>query len=147
MKIAIALDETLVDADGAHLRPGMRELLLNLKDDGHNLILFTFSPYARARDILQKHHLTALFDRLVTREDYDPDGEGRIKDLASVGADALIDDDPAQVEAARASGRPAVNITPFTSSGDEEPADLDAIRRAMQGPPLDGWVNVLRDGP
>jgi phosphoglycolate phosphatase-like HAD superfamily hydrolase len=72
MTIVFDLDNTLVDALGSTVRPGIAELLGRLHREGHSLILWTNSRKERAQEILRLHNLRRLFQACIYREDYDP---------------------------------------------------------------------------
>src|SRR6056297_531505 len=98
MKIVIDMDNTLSDLNGKHVRPGTETLLQMLIKDRHTLVLWTNSPGARAMDILRENKLVKYFSQFIYREDYDPSNRGLHKDIGKIGADLIIDDDPAEIE-------------------------------------------------
>jgi len=98
MKIVIDMDNTLTDLNGKHVRPGIETLLQMLIKDRHTLVLWTNSPKMRAIDILRDNQLMKYFSEFIYREDYDPSNRGLHKDIGKIGADLIIDDDPAEIE-------------------------------------------------
>ena len=141
MKIVFDMDNTLADEFGRDARPGMAELLERLLADGHTLALWTSSTRARAVDILRLHDFERFFDEFVFREDYDPENQGRPKDIRRIGGDALIDDDPKQIAYMKKIGKLGIPIVAYR--GGEEPdgealAKIDAAIRKGGG--LFGWL-------
>ena len=139
LRIIVDLDNTLVDEFGRQVRPGMVEFLEALGADGHQLILWTSSTGQRARAILAEHDLERHFGRLICREDYDDSGP---KNIAEIGGQAIIDDDPAQTDAATASGALGLLITAYRGGPDPKPGELDEILkriRRLAGPGFRGW--------
>jgi FMN phosphatase YigB (HAD superfamily) len=128
MRIAVDLDNTIVDEFGRSVRPGMREFLIRMRGRGHTLILFTQSTKARAWIILRDHGLHDVFHAFLFREDWDPENRNPPKDLRIAKADAIIDDDPQNVAAARAIGKRGILVKPYR--GSRMPAD--DIRRIEQ---------------
>ena len=140
LQIIVDLDNTLVDEFGRQVRPGMVEFLETLAADGHQLILWTSSTGQRARAILAEHDLERHFARLICREDYDDSGP---KNIAEIGGQAIIDDDPAQVDAATASGALGLLITAYRGGPDPNPGELGQILkqlRRLAGRGLWGWL-------
>lgn len=95
-KIAIDLDNTLVGSKG-QLRTGAKEFLQKLKDDGHELTLWTHSGKRRANEIITKNGIKEYFDNIITRENY-AEGKGQytFKDIRKTGHDILIDNSKTQ---------------------------------------------------
>jgi FMN phosphatase YigB (HAD superfamily) len=96
MKIAIDMDNTLIDELGATLRPGIVNFLEVLSKN-HELFLWTNSTKSRAIQMLYAHGLREYFPRIIAREDYDPENQGLKKDLRKYDLEILIDDDPEEV--------------------------------------------------
>ena len=131
MKIAVDMDNTLFDDFGQRMRPGIRELLMDLREDGHELILWTSSTRERATRILAEHRVVGLFTACLYREDYDPANTGALKDLRAIGADAIIDDDPKHVDFANSIGKIGILVASFR--GKALPAgDLDHVLARLQ---------------
>ena len=140
LRIILDLDNTIADEFGRRLRPGMVEFLETLAADGHELVLWTSSTRARAELILAEHDLERHFVRTICREDYDDSGP---KNIAEIGGQAIIDDDPAQVDAAEASGALGLLITPYRGGPDPAPGELDEIAgkiHRLARPGLWGWL-------
>jgi len=131
MKIAVDMDNTIFDDFGRAIRPGMLTLLGKLKDDGHELVLWTSSSRPRALQILAWHDCARYFSALYCREDYDPENRGAIKDLRRIGADAIIDDDPKHCQAATDCGRIGILVASFRGGEDAWVDDLDAVYQRL----------------
>jgi len=133
MTIVFDLDNTLVDALGSTVRPGIAELLGRLHREGHSLILWTNSRKERAQEILRLHNLRRHFQAFIYREDYDPDERDVPKDIRRVRGDILIDDDPQAIAYVRSIGRKGILIRPFRkgrAANRRELSDIyDLIRR------------------
>lgn len=143
MKIAVDMDNTLFDDFGQRVRPGILALLAELKADGHELVLWTSSTRERAVRILAEHKVVPLFASLRYREDYDPGNTGAVKDLRTIGADAIIDDDPKHVDFARSIGKLGILVTSFRGAP-LKADDLAHVRQAFK-PPKQGWLRWLND--
>ncbi|MEM0107152.1 MAG: NIF family HAD-type phosphatase, partial [Candidatus Micrarchaeaceae archaeon] len=117
-KVVFDLDGTLIDQYG-NLRPGARELLDSLREQGKQVALWTHSPYDRTAQILKSTHLDDYFDikdpnQVVTREDYATDNNVHaFKDIKRIGGDILIDDDPIQIKQQIAAGNYAIPTTKY----------------------------------
>ncbi len=97
MNIVIDMDNTLADEQGATKRPGIDELLAKLQAEGHTLILWTNSARYRAIIFLKDLDLRKYFEKIICREDYDPNNKGILKDIRLVDGDILIDDNPKEI--------------------------------------------------
>lgn len=113
MKIVFDLDNTLIDELGKGVRPGIVDVLQALKARGHVLTLWTNSRRERAAALLANHKLQHFFSELIFREDYDLQDTGRRKDLRSIRAQVLVDDDPAEIAWNRARGIRAIQVAPY----------------------------------
>ena len=129
LRIIVDLDNTIADEFGRRVRPGMVEFLETLAADGHQLVLWTSSTGQRARAILAEHDLERHFGRVICREDYDDSGP---KNIAEIGGHAIIDDDPAQIDAATATGALGLLITPYRGGPDPNPGELDEILKQLR---------------
>jgi hydroxymethylpyrimidine pyrophosphatase-like HAD family hydrolase len=143
MKIAVDMDNTLFDDFGQRMRPGVLTLLKALREDGHELVLWTSSTRERAVRILAEHKVVPLFSTFRYREDYDPGNTGALKDLRAIGADAIIDDDPKHVDFAKAIGKIGILVTSYRG-GPCKPNDLAHVLPALK-PAKQGWMRWLQD--
>ncbi len=142
MKIAVDMDNTLFDDFGQKVRPGVLALLRELRQGGHELVLWTSSTRERAVKILAEHKVEPLFAGFRFREDYDPKNTGAVKDLRQIGADAIIDDDPKHVEFAKSIGKIGILVTSYRG-GPARPDDLAHVLPAL-APAKRGLLNWLR---
>lgn len=126
MKIAIDMDNTLVDEMGSKERPGIKEFLDTLSA-GHTLYVWTNSTRARALYILGHHHLRKYFDGVIAREDYDPGEKGLRKDLRIYGFDILIDDDPEEIYYTIKSKKTGILVDSYRKHKKMDPRELDTI--------------------
>jgi len=113
MKIVFDLDNTLTDDCGRLIRPGIKDLLDRLIDDGHELILWSNSSGNRGWQIIHDHKLSSYFKRKIFREDYDPDSQDLRKDLRFAQADFLVDDSPEEIAFAKSIKKGYFQISPF----------------------------------
>lgn len=143
MKIVVDMDNTLFDDFGQRVRPGILTLLADLLKDGHELVLWTSSTRERAVRLLAEHRVVPLFTAFRYREDYDPGNTGALKDLRAIGADAIIDDDPKQVDFAKSIGKIGILVTSYRG-GPRKPDDLAHVLPALS-PPKKGWLRWLND--
>ncbi len=132
MKIVFDMDCTLTDGWGTVVRPGMVELLQRLKTEGHDLVVWTSSPRDRARRVLADLKLETFFGGFTFREDYDPDNEGKPKDIRKVGGDFLVDDDPKQIDFVKSIGKRGFLITDYWKESTPNPAELEKLHKAIQ---------------
>ena len=128
MKIVIDMDNTLTDLNGKHVRPGIETLLQMLINDRHTLVIWTNSPRARAMDILRENQLVTYFSQFIYREDYDPSNRGLHKDIGKIGADLIIDDDPAEIDFNRKKKKRGILVRSFMSASTKmEPDEYKKI--------------------
>ena len=124
MKIAVDLDNTLIDELGKSLRPGAHEFLKKLSNHG-SLVLWSSSSKNRGLEILTRFALRDYFEYTIFREDYlSEKGKGR-KDLADRKIDVLIDDDMAEISFNKRNKRIAIWIPPYRGG---EKDDLSFFR-------------------
>jgi phosphoglycolate phosphatase-like HAD superfamily hydrolase len=126
MKIAIDMDNTLVDELGSKLRPGIISFLEELSK-GNELVLWTNSGKTRAYDILTHHKIRKYFTVLICREDYDPENRGSRKDLRKINADILIDDDPEEVAFNKRNKKKAFLVKSFRSKTVVDKNELESL--------------------
>ena len=103
MKIAIDMDNTIVDEFGSTLRPGIKEFLEDISKR-HELILWTNSKRIRTIEILDYFDLRKYFSKIISRENYDPEEKGLRKNLEECGYDVLIDDDEEEINFNKTNG-------------------------------------------
>ena len=134
MVVVFDMDNTLVDAFGSMVRPGIVGLLGRLQKDGHTLVLWTNSRRDRAIEILRLHDLRRHFKACICREDYDPNEQDIPKDIRRIKGDILVDDDPEAIAYVRSTGRKGFLIRPYRKGAAADPKELaglyEAVRRA-----------------
>ena len=131
MHIYFDLDHTLVDDAGGTVRPGIRELLEELKDLGHTLSIWTASTEKRASEVLERLDLKSYFTHFVFRDDYDPNSEGFPKDIRYRDGDLLIDDTPSHIEYARSIGKRGILIPAYITENQDDLDSIMALRNAI----------------
>jgi FMN phosphatase YigB (HAD superfamily) len=134
MTIVFDMDNTLVDSFGATVRPGIVELLLRLRTDGHILVLWTNSRRERALEILRSHDLRRHFKACIFREDYDPEEKDVPKDISSIKADILVDDDPDAIRYVRSTGRRGFLVQPYRKDAPIGLTELAQLYSAITRP-------------
>lgn len=132
MHIVFDMDNTLTDEFGEKTRPGIVDLLLQLKGEGHKLTLWTNSGRTRALEIIAYHNLKQYFSRCIFREDYDKNNEGLKKDIRKINADILIDDDPDEIRYTRKIGKTGIPIKPFRGNSAPDENELTAIHQTIK---------------
>jgi hydroxymethylpyrimidine pyrophosphatase-like HAD family hydrolase len=132
MHIVFDMDNTLSDELGRTVRPGIVELLDRLKGEGHTLSLWTSSTRIRALLILRDLGLREYFITCIFREDYDPESQGKGKDIRRVNGDCLIDDDPKQVKFVRSVGKKAFLIKPYRGGSATDHGELDKLYKSIR---------------
>ncbi len=132
MHIVFDMDNTLCDELGATARPGIADLLIRLKKDGHSLSVWTSSPKSRAYRILKDHGLWEHFGSIVGREDYDPENKGLPKDIRTVKGEFLVEDDPSQIEFVKNIGLRSFLITPYRKGDNADPGELKRLYDATK---------------
>ena len=112
MKIAIDMDNTIVDELGATLRPGIISFLAELSSR-HEIILWTNSKRLRTMEILDHFALRSYFSKIITRENYDPEEKNLYKNITDYNIDVLIDDDTEEIKYNSSKGKIAILVPPY----------------------------------
>ena len=73
-----------------------------------------------------------FFSGFTFREDYDPDNEGKPKDIREVDGNFLVDDDPKQIDFVRSVGKHGFLITDYWKESLANPAELEKLHKAIQ---------------
>jgi predicted phosphatase len=131
MKIAIDMDNTLIDELGSTIRPGVINFLKTLCEK-HTLCLWTNSTKARAIDMLYHFNLREYFEKIIAREDYYNGEKFMPKDLRRFEFDAIIDDDPEEVAYNRNNGKLAFQVEPYRKGKPVNPDELDKIKNHLK---------------
>jgi len=126
MKIAIDMDNTIIDELGAALRPGIINFLEELSKR-HELVLFSNSRRIRAMEILDHFDLRKYFIKIVSRENYDPEEKGLMKDIGMFDCDILIDDDTAEIEYTEDKGKMGILVEPYRKNKKLDEGELEGI--------------------
>ncbi len=113
MKIVFDMDNTVSDEFGSELREGMQELLARLVSEKHILVLWTNSSKERAEEILNRLNLRKYFTQCIFREDYDSEDKGKRKDIRTLKADLIIDDDEREIAFNIKNGKKGFRISAF----------------------------------
>jgi len=112
MKIAIDMDNTIIDELGSTLRPGIINFLEKLYTN-HELILWTNSKRIRTLEILNYFNIRKYFIKLITREDYDPEEKDIRKDIRIFNYDLIIDDSIEEIEYNKKNGKKGICIETY----------------------------------
>lgn len=126
MKIAIDMDNTIVDELGSTVRPGITQFLdtLSLK---HELILWTNSKRIRAIEILDYFDLRKYFSKIISRENYDLEEIGLKKDIGKFDYDIIIDDDTEEIEYNVNKGKIGILVEPYRKGKKLNEKELDNL--------------------
>ena len=112
MKIAIDMDNTIIDEFGSTLRPGILNFLEEISTR-HELILWTNSKRMRAMEIIDHFDIRKYFTKIISRENYDPQEIGLKKDINQYDYDILIDDDPEEIKYNENRGRTGILVETY----------------------------------
>jgi TFIIF-interacting CTD phosphatase-like protein len=126
MKIAVDMDNTIIDELGSSLRPGIIEFLEEISTR-HELILWTNSKRIRAMELLDHFDVRKYFSKIISRENYDPDEKGVQKDIGKYGYDILIDEDIAEIEFNKSKGKTGIPVTAYRKNKKINGNELDQI--------------------
>ncbi len=126
MKIAVDMDNTLVDELGSSKRPGIDRFREKLAVK-NVLYVWTNSTKPRAVELLRFHDLRKYFEGIIAREDYDPEEKGLPKDLRKYDFDLLIDDDPEEIIFNIGNKKRAILVEPFRKNTKPDKDELDSI--------------------
>ena len=126
MKIAIDMDNTIIDEFGSTLRPGILDFLDKISEN-NELILWTNSKRIRTMEILEHFNLRKYFVKIITRENYDPEENNLQKNIAEYNYDVIIDDDKEEIEYNKNKGKIGILIEPYRKNKKMEENELDKI--------------------
>ena len=127
MKIAIDMDNTIIDELGSSLRPGIINFLETISK-GHELILWTNSKRIRTIEILDHFDIRKYFKKIISRENYDPDEKGLRKDIGEYDCDIIIDDDREEVEYNKSKGKIGILVQTYRKDKKMNEKELEEIR-------------------
>jgi len=126
MKIAIDMDNTIIDELGSTLRPGIVNFL-EKASTRNELILWTNSRRIRAMEILDYFNLRKYFVKIISRENYDPEEIGLRKNIAEYDYDIIIDDDPEEVECNKKNGKIGILVEPYRKNKKIDENEMEKI--------------------
>lgn len=127
MRIAIDLDNTIVDELGSTLRPGIIDFLEKISVN-NDLVIWTNSRKGRALEIINYHKLRKYFSKIIAREDYDPLDTGVLKNTKIMKVDLLIDDSPEEINFNKDRG---LLISSYRKNKPVPSSELDAIYKEI----------------
>ena len=126
MKIAIDMDNTLIDEFGSTLRPGIIDFLENISKN-NELILWTNSKRIRALEIIDHFDIRKYFIKIITRENYDPNEYNLRKNIKEYGFDIIIDDDKEEIEYNKNNGEIGILIETYRKNKKMDENELNNI--------------------
>jgi len=126
MRIAIDMDNTIIDEMASTLRPGILNFLekVSIKNE---LILWTNSRRIRAMEILEYFDLRKYFIKIISRENYDPEEKGIRKDIEKYDYDILIDDDIEEIEYTNKNGRTGILVEAYRRNKKMDENEMEKI--------------------
>jgi len=126
MKIAIDMDNTIIDELGSTLRPGIINFLEKVSVS-NEIILWTNSKRIRAIEILDHFNLRKYFTKIISRENYDPEGKGIRKDIAEYNYDIIIDDDIDEIEYNKKNGKIGILVESYRKNKKVDENEMEKI--------------------
>jgi len=126
MKIAIDMDNTIVDELASTLRPGIINFLekVSIKNE---LILWSNSRRIRTMEILDYFDLRKYFVKIITRENYDPEEKRIRKDIGKYNYDMIIDDDIEEIEYNKKKGKVGILVEAYRKNIKIEKNEMEKI--------------------
>jgi predicted HAD superfamily phosphohydrolase YqeG len=126
VKIALDMDNTLVDELGSTLRLGIINFLEKMCIK-HEVILWTNSRRIRAMEILEHFDLRKYFVKIISRENYDPEEKGLRKDIQKYGYDVIIDDDIEEIKFNNKNGKIVILVESFRKNCKIDENEMEEI--------------------
>jgi len=129
-KVVFDLDHTLIDENGAVVRPGVLDLLNSLKSYDIEMSIWTASTKERSQPILKELGLDKYFNNVIYREDYNPNADRWIsmpKDIRAINGDMLVDDSQKQVDYVNSIGLVGYKMTPYASTKPYNKPDMGEL--------------------
>ena len=126
MKIAIDMDNTIIDELGSTLRSGIIDFLEEISTR-HELILWTNSKRMRAMEILDYFDIRKYFVKIISRENYDSQEKGAMKNIGEYDIDILIDDDIEEIKYNGRNGRTGILVSAYRKNKEINENELDEI--------------------
>ena len=126
MKIVIDMDNTIIDDLGSTLRPGIINFFekITIKNE---LILWTNSKRIRTIEILDYFKIRKYFTKIISRENYDPEENGKRKDIGKYNYDIIIDDDIEEIEYNKNNGRIGILVEAYRNNKKIDETELEKI--------------------
>ena len=126
MKIAIDMDNTIVDELASTLRPGIINFLekVSIKNE---LILWSNSRRIRTMEILDYFDLRKYFVKIITRENYDPEEKRIRKDIGKYNYDMIIDDDIEEIEYNKKKGKVGILVEAYRKNKKIDENEMEKI--------------------
>ena len=128
MKIAIDMDNTIIDEFGSTLRPGILDFLAEISAR-HELVLWTNSKRIRAMEIIEHFDIRKYFAKIISRENYDPQETGLRKDISQYDYDILIDDDPEEIKYNESRGKTGILVEAYRKNKKTAENEFEEIMR------------------
>ena len=126
MKIAIDMDNTIIDELGSTLRPGIINFLEKIYKK-HEIILWTNSKRIRAMEILGYFDLRKYFIKIISRENYDSEEKGISKDIRKFNYDMIIDDDIKEIEYNTNNGKIGILVESYRKNKKIDENEMEKI--------------------
>jgi len=126
MKIAIDMDNTIIDELASTLRPGIINFL-EKASIRNELILWTNSRRIRAMEILEYFNLRKYFVKIISRENYDPEEKGIRKDIGEYNYDMIIDDDIEEIEYNTKKGKAGILVEAYRKNKEIDEDEMEKI--------------------
>ena len=126
MRIAIDMDNTIIDEMGSTLRPGILDFLDRISER-HELILWTNSRRIRTMEILDHFKIRKYFSKIVSRENYDPEEKGLMKDIGKYNCDIIIDDDIEEINYNENRGKKGILVEGYRKNKVMKEDELEKI--------------------
>jgi TFIIF-interacting CTD phosphatase-like protein len=126
VKIALDMDNTIIDELGSTLRPGIKNFLKKISLR-HELILWTNSKRHRTMEILEYFDIRKYFVKIISRENYDPEEKGNKKDIGKYNYDIIIDDDIEEIEYNKNKGKIGILVKPYRKNKKMNKNELEEI--------------------
>ena len=127
MKIALDMDNTIIDELGQTLRPGIINFLEKVSKN-HELILWTNSKRIRTIEILEYFDIRKYFIKIISRENYDPEEKGNRKDIRDYNYDIIIDDDIGEIAYNKNNGKIGILVETYRKG---KPVDENELERII----------------
>ena len=126
MKIAIDMDNTIIDELASTLRPGILNFLekVSIKNE---LVLWTNSKRIRAMEILEYFNIRKYFIKIISRENYDPEEKGIRKDIGKYNYDIIIDDDIEEIEFNKKNGKVGILVESYRRNKKVDENEMEKI--------------------